>query len=179
MSPQEWPCLDSDVSCAFPPGRYAARQVTGQPGAALSSPSVPLREPASLTWPSDPQGSACFGSVLSEELPLKITALCGLCTHRLICSSFQPCKPFNTWAVEPDDALWVSGVSMVSSCHLGVLPWNSLTPGLKHLLETARSRLLIPRAWPENHCPSSRLTPCTRPIRPTLLIIRGWGFGVL
>ena len=137
--------------------------------------------PASLAWPLDPQGSASFGSVPSEEFALKITALCVLCPHRLIRSNFQPCRPFNTWTVKPDDSL--RGFRRQRGLILPPghsPPQNSLAPGLMHLLEAARSKLLIPRAWPENHCPCSHLTPWIRtnkcqPTRLTLLVTRWEG----
>lgn len=59
----------------------------------------------------------------------------------------------------PMTHLLVPGVSVDSPSHQGVLPWNSLSWGLTHLLEAARSKLLIPRAWPENHWASKPLTP--------------------
>lgn len=109
-------CLDCDAIYAFPHGRYTTHQVTSS-----SLPSVlPLHEASAFSWVLVPGGPACFAAELSKELALKRTSvLCFTCTHGRICSSLQPCKPFNTWAVKPDDP------SLGFRCHYGLI----LAPG--------------------------------------------------
>lgn len=160
MSPQKWSCLDCEVNCPFLPGRYSACQGARWHGAALSFPLVPPLHQTSFSF-------LALGS--RRTCPLCFRALwragvensqgCGTSGIPTGSSAqaFKLAGHLTTWALKPEDHLWVAGVKEASPSRQGVLSWNSLSPRLKYVFEASRSKLFISTVRPENLCPSKHL----------------------